>query len=155
MTEKFKYPKKNMASGAIIYDKKDRFLVVKPTYKDYWHLPGGVVEENESPYIACIREVQEEVNLVVKPNRLLAVNYTGIPEEGIDALVFIFECGTISEDRVSNINIPKEEIMDNKFIEKQLVFKYLDGRMAKIVAECFGNKESMKTLYLENMTTVL
>lgn len=155
MNEEYKYPQKNMASGAIIWDEKDKFLIVKPTYKNYWHLPGGVVEKNESPYVACIREVKEEVNLSVKPNKLMGVNYTGILDEGIDALVFVFECGIIGEDKIRHIRIPKDEIEDYKFIENQEVFMYLDERMAKIVSECLENRENSQTLYLENMVVVL
>src|SRR3989338_6212612 len=65
--EKQKYfdglPKKHMATGAIMFDRKNRLLIVKPTYKDGWTIPGGVVDADESPRTACIREVKEEVSL--------------------------------------------------------------------------------------------
>lgn len=118
-------------------------------------MPGGVVESNESPYRACIRELKEEVGLDLTPNKLLALNYTGIVEEEIDALVFVFDCGKIDQCKIKNIRIPREEIMDYKFIEKQDVFNYLDERMARIVSECFKNNGNINTLYLENMMTIL
>lgn len=141
MSEEICFPKKNMASGALIFDQEDKLLVVKPTYKSYWHLPGGVIEKEESPYCACIREVLEETNLSVFPQKLLAVNYTGIKEEGIDALVFVFKCGSIKTKLKNTIRIPKDEIEDFKFINKEDIYKYLDERMAKVVAECLKSMD--------------
>lgn len=38
-----------------------------------WNLPGGRVESNESPWDAAVREVTEEVGLLVRVERLLGV----------------------------------------------------------------------------------
>lgn len=38
-----------------------------------WNLPGGRVESNESPWDAVIREVTEEVGLLVRVERLLGI----------------------------------------------------------------------------------
>jgi ADP-ribose pyrophosphatase YjhB (NUDIX family) len=38
-----------------------------------WNLPGGKVEANESPWDAVLREVTEEVGLLVRVERLLGV----------------------------------------------------------------------------------
>lgn len=42
-------------------------------YAGFWEFPGGKVEPAESPEDCAAREVQEEVGLVVKPQRRLAV----------------------------------------------------------------------------------
>ena len=68
-------PKKRLAVGVIFLDEQEQLLVVKPTYRAYWLLPGGVVEDNESPQQACRREVQEELQLQVAIDRLLCVDY--------------------------------------------------------------------------------
>jgi ADP-ribose pyrophosphatase YjhB (NUDIX family) len=52
-------PKKRISAGCLFFDDRGRLLVVNPTYKDTWEIPGGVVEENESPREAVIREVVE------------------------------------------------------------------------------------------------
>ena len=50
----------------------DRYLLIKRTkmkrgkensLPEYWDIPGGMVEEGETPSVAAIRETNEEVNL--------------------------------------------------------------------------------------------
>jgi 8-oxo-dGTP diphosphatase len=38
-----------VASGALFFDTQGRILLVKPTYKDGWEIPGGYVEPGETP----------------------------------------------------------------------------------------------------------
>jgi 8-oxo-dGTP diphosphatase len=52
-----------MAAGIAIRDPGGRILLVRPTYKDGWDIPGGYVEPGESPAEACHRELKEEIGL--------------------------------------------------------------------------------------------
>jgi 8-oxo-dGTP pyrophosphatase MutT (NUDIX family) len=45
-------------------DRQGRVLVVNPTYKPRWELPGGAGEEDESPGTAAVREIAEELGIV-------------------------------------------------------------------------------------------
>ncbi|MFL5627283.1 MAG: NUDIX domain-containing protein, partial [Ktedonobacteraceae bacterium] len=54
--------KKRMAVSAFFLDKQGNILIVKPTYRSDWLLPGGIVEKDESPRQACVREIKEELN---------------------------------------------------------------------------------------------
>jgi 8-oxo-dGTP diphosphatase len=61
--------------GAIIL-KRNRVLLVqraRPPLKDYWSLPGGVLETGESLEQGVCREVLEETGLVVKPLRVVEI----------------------------------------------------------------------------------
>jgi 8-oxo-dGTP diphosphatase len=58
-----------VAAGVLFVDEQERVLLVRPTYKAYWEIPGGYVDEGESPLQACTREVAEE--LVILSNGLL------------------------------------------------------------------------------------
>ena len=50
MNEFFKnLPRKYTGSGALFFDADSKVLMVKPTYKEGWEVPGGLGEENESP----------------------------------------------------------------------------------------------------------
>lgn len=52
-------------------DALGRLLVVKPTYKPGWELPGGSVEDGESPGRAAVREIAEELGVERPVGRLL------------------------------------------------------------------------------------
>ena len=56
--------------------KNKKFLMVKRSpsehnYSGYWGLPGGGVDENETPTDALIRELKEELNIELPNFRLL------------------------------------------------------------------------------------
>jgi hypothetical protein len=38
-----------VAAGVLFFDAAGRILLVQPTYKDYWDIPGGYVETGETP----------------------------------------------------------------------------------------------------------
>ncbi len=57
-------PRVPASAGALLHDDGGRILVLKPTYKRGWTVPGGQMEEDgESPWEACRREVAEETGL--------------------------------------------------------------------------------------------
>lgn len=42
-------PRKRMAASMLFSNIEGEVLLVEPTYKQHWELPGGVVEADESP----------------------------------------------------------------------------------------------------------
>jgi 8-oxo-dGTP diphosphatase len=97
-SESFATPR--VAAGALFFDNQGRVLLVHPTYKDTWDIPGGYVERGESPAAACRRELNEELGLDRKPQRLLTVDWAPSDSEG-DKLLFLFDCGEIGQDRIT------------------------------------------------------
>jgi 8-oxo-dGTP diphosphatase len=85
------------ASIAFIKNERGDLLIVKPNYlgTDDWSLPGGVIEEGESPIEACQRECLEELGIHVKVGKLLCLEHR-IPShpEG-ETNKFIFDCGVL------------------------------------------------------------
>jgi ADP-ribose pyrophosphatase YjhB (NUDIX family) len=75
MTE-YVLPRVPVSAGALLHDGSGRILILKPTYKAGWTVPGGQMEEDgESPWEACRREVAEETGLVVERGRLVCVDF--------------------------------------------------------------------------------
>ena len=57
----------------IVYDERDRILLVRQSAGGVWSAPGGSVDPNETPADAVVREVWEETGLYIDPIRLLGV----------------------------------------------------------------------------------
>ena len=78
----------SIGASAIIVDEKKRVLLCHRTDRDFWNLPGGGVEQDETPWQAVVREVKEEVGLTVVVSKLLGV----YKDPMRDDLVFSFAC---------------------------------------------------------------
>jgi len=59
--------------SGIVYDERDRVLLVQQATDGVWSAPGGSVDPEETPADAVVREVWEETGLYVAPVRLLGV----------------------------------------------------------------------------------
>src|SRR5258708_11227450 len=65
-----------LAAGALITDPVGRILLVKPNYRDYWTLPGGICGHGEPPHAGCAREIAEEIGLELPVGGLLAIDWS-------------------------------------------------------------------------------
>ena len=59
--------------GAAIFDQHGAILLQQRTESGLWALPAGFLEVGETPAEGIVREVQEEMGLIVRPDRLLGV----------------------------------------------------------------------------------
>jgi 8-oxo-dGTP diphosphatase len=88
-----------MQGAAIAFIKNEHgdLLIVKPNYlnTDDWSLPGGVIEEGESPKEACARECLEELSIRVTVGKLLCYEYRKVSAIEGEASKFIFDCGVL------------------------------------------------------------
>ncbi len=62
-----KQARKRVAAHVLIRDQRGHIVLVNPTYKEHWDLPGGMAENNEPPRAAAVREVGEELGLSIGP----------------------------------------------------------------------------------------
>ncbi len=80
----------------MIFDDRGRVLLCHRRDYDLWNLPGGGVEQGESPWDAVGREIKEETGLDVTSSRLAGIY--GKPQQ--NEIVFSFVCtitgGTIT-----------------------------------------------------------
>ena len=60
--------------SAVIFDEHKRILFMKRTRGDWWCLPGGRMDLDESAQDCCIRETLEETGLQTRIIRLVSVN---------------------------------------------------------------------------------
>src|SRR5260221_14159264 len=97
------------SAGALIFDQKGRLLILKPTYKSGWTIPGGVVEaDGETPWEACRREVREECGLEGRSGRLACGDFRR-PRPGRPAGVrFLFDCGEEDDASLGGVGLQWE-----------------------------------------------
>ncbi|MEL6525809.1 MAG: NUDIX hydrolase [Chloroflexota bacterium] len=149
-------PRKRMATGCIFFNAENMVLLVKPTYKDGWEIPGGVVENNESPKTACEREVLEEIGLNVSVKGLLIVDYNSYPRESqkTESLMFIFDGGILSDDKLSSINVNEDEIKGYEFFSVDKLPKEMNHSLRNRVIQAIKQKDYKCSIYLENQQII-
>ncbi|MGW6449957.1 NUDIX domain-containing protein [Lentzea sp. NPDC055074] len=133
-------------AGALFFDEAGRLLLVEPTYKPNWEIPGGAIERGETPSETCRREVEEELGLVREPGRLLVADWA--PRDGEDRVLFVFEGGLITA--ADEIRLPADELRSYAFVPPSEAGERLIPRLARRVAEALRARESGETRYLEH-----
>ena len=145
----FRLPRKRTSAHALFLNHKDEILIVKPTYLNHWLTPGGLVEHDESPIEACIREVKEELGLDVPGiKQLLGVEYNPNLGRGGDGLAFVFYGGRLSETDIEKIVLQESELCDFKFVPSHDL-SLLNTKLQKRVARCMEGVQRSAVVYLE------
>ncbi len=108
--------RKRIAADVLIRDEAGRVLLVDPTYKDGWDLPGGMVEANESPRAAAARELGEELGLTVPLGRVLAIEWAPPHGPWDDQLVFVFDGATLPAERIAGLCPVDAELARLEFV---------------------------------------
>jgi 8-oxo-dGTP pyrophosphatase MutT (NUDIX family) len=104
-------PRKRMAAGVLLRDADDKVVLVEPTYKDTWEIPGGVVEAEESPWVAAERELEEELGLVRRNMPVLVVDYVPDAPDGMpEGLLWIFDGGLLSDAERKGLQCADKEV---------------------------------------------
>jgi 8-oxo-dGTP pyrophosphatase MutT (NUDIX family) len=107
-------PAKPCGSAMICVNKNHEMLAVKASYKDHWSVPGGVVDEDESPQAAALRELQEEVNITLTSDQIQFVDVVyHHPHDGKkDFIHFLFMATNVSDTPEPDMH----EIVEAKWV---------------------------------------
>jgi len=140
-----------VSAGALIYDHGRRLLILKPTYKSGWTIPGGVMEaDGESPWEACQREVREETGLEVSRGRLAAMDFRR-PREGRPGGVrFLFDCGQLSDEALAGLKLQPEEISESRLTPLPDALALLRGPIRRRVRAAIKGRGLRAAVYLED-----
>ena len=125
--------RKRVSADALVRDAAGRILIVDPTYKPGWDLPGGMAEANEAPDNALRRELREELGIDLTVGRLLCVDW--VPPHGPwdDLLAFEFDGGTLTPDQVDELRVVDDEIAEFAFCAVDQLDGVLPERLARRV----------------------
>ena len=122
-----------VAAACVLRDDEGRVLLVDPVYKPQWELPGGAVEQFESPLDACRREVAEELSIDVTLHRLLCIDFQTMRHPRRGALRFVFDGGRLDRDLEAAIRVAPGELAGWRFVAVDELDAYLKPTVANRV----------------------
>lgn len=122
----------------------NQVLMVKAGYKDHWTFPGGIVDENESPKDAAIRETFEEVGINISPESysLLTVVYSESSSGGRDRFNFAFIADMSNKDIA--LSVPNDEIESAEWVDIKDIASRSGNKGSYVVMQnalIYGNDE--------------
>lgn len=144
-----KQARKRVATKALIRNRAGHILLVNPTYKDFWDLPGGMAEANEPPTQALQREIREELGITLTIGRLLVLDWTGPHGPWDDQLTFLFNTETLAPEQENAITITDNEISEYKFFPAADAAQYLRPDIAQKLARALAALQTERTHYAE------
>ncbi|MFI9746769.1 NUDIX domain-containing protein [Streptomyces sp. NPDC052494] len=145
-----KQARKRVAADVLLRDSAGRVLVVNPTYKPGWDLPGGMVEANEPPEVAVVRELREELGLEITLRGLLVVDWVAPHGPWDDQIAFVFDGGTVDLPR--ELQPQDEEISEARFVPLETALTLVRERMRRRLEAAAGALDDGRLKYLRDGT---
>lgn len=149
-SDKNLFPEKRVSSIGFILNEDKNILLVKPSYYPYWHLPGGYVDQYESPLQAVSREIKEEISLDLNPKKLMMVNYESGNESKKEVIVFIFDFDVIIKTKFEFLKVDNSEIIDYGFFTMNEAMGKVGPDRSKRLELCFKANQQKKFYYLND-----
>jgi 8-oxo-dGTP pyrophosphatase MutT (NUDIX family) len=141
-----------VAAGVLFTDDQDRVLMVVPSYKDYLDIPGGYVENGETPYQAAQREVYEELGIKPPIGRLLVADWwEDSPEaNGYAKLLLVFDGGRLNHRQLNSLVVDEDEITACAFERPADLDNLTIPRLANRIRHALSARSNRRFLYLES-----
>jgi len=146
MTAALDFPTKRISVSGIIRDQSGKILIVKPSYRDGWLLPGGVVEPNESPVDALKREIHEELGITVTIGKLKCTDYVLAHRQYHESIHLMFDCGMLNRAEIEMLRVDGREILDFRLADSVDAINHLVPSLASRLKSV----ETGRTGYFQN-----
>ncbi|MFF3337870.1 NUDIX domain-containing protein [Streptomyces flavidovirens] len=145
--------RKRVSADVLLRDGQGHVLLVNPTYKPAWDLPGGMVEANEPPEDAAVRELKEELGLPVTLRGELVVDWVAPHGPWDDQLAFIFDGGIVDKEAAAALRPHDEELAELAFFSPMEARTLLRPRLTRRFEAALSALADARPRYLRNGTS--
>ena len=121
-------------------------LAVKPNYRPWWNVPGGVMEAGEPPHVCCVREVAEELGLQLSLGRLLVVDWVAPNAVRRAWFGFLFDGGVLED--LSLVTLQSDELDAVEFVDRSRVRQQFTANTADRIEAALQARASGGVAYL-------
>jgi 8-oxo-dGTP diphosphatase len=139
-----------MGAGALLTDGQGRVMLVEPTYKSYWEIPGGSVEADESPHATVVRELKEELGLSAPVGRLLVADWVPPRPDRTEGLMLVFDGGVLTPSQTEQIRLPADELRGWAWCTEQQAGERLSELLTRRITAAARARAEGTVVYLEN-----
>lgn len=143
-------PTKRIAAGVLFTDDLGRVLLVQPSYKRTWEIPGGVVEQGESPRAAAEREVREELGIAPVIGSLLVIDWVPATPQRPDGLMLVYDGGTLEPTEAAGIRLPPGELNAYGFVDLATAVGLASERLERRVVAALRARRAGRAVELED-----
>jgi ADP-ribose pyrophosphatase YjhB (NUDIX family) len=136
------------AAAVLFLDHDGQVLIVEPTYKPRWEIPGGEVEKGETPREACTRVLHHQLRLDLPPGPLLVVDWAPLVRE--ERVRFVFDGGTLTEAQLDRIELAPDVLTSWAFLSPDELFVMMEPRSVRRVLAAIDTRRTGVPAYLES-----
>ena len=99
---RFEHLTRTRAGSRAVIVRDGKILLSHETVSGWWLVPGGGVEEGETPEDCCVRETEEETGLIVRPLRQFLTLYEYYEEYRYISHYFLCEVAGTGQMRLTD-----------------------------------------------------
>lgn len=125
------------AAGVLVTGPDGRLLMVHDRLRREWSYPAGYIDHGEQPLEAAVRELREEVNIRLAPERLTFMS-TEIINRPLGKLEFTTYAATVAAADIANLKLQAPELTDYTWATPpealELTSERLRPRLSKLLA---------------------
>lgn len=107
-----------LLTAGLVVTKNNQLLLAYSNNKNAWYLPGGKVDKGETPKEALIREIREELNIDLQPDKIESYKHISAPAYG-EKPELIMEQDTFRYNLTEDIQ-PSHEIAAVKYFDLEM-----------------------------------
>ena len=145
-------PKKLVGAACVLMNEHKDILIMKPSYREGWLLPGGPLNEFESPSHGCIRKTMEEAGLTIEGPQLIGVFHSlrrSDDKRRYESVHFIFYGGILDENARQEITIESKSFESYKFVTREDAVSMLSFPLNERVKQSLAAMDKGTIAYAE------